>query len=1213
MRFHWLRNWVAPSGFQGRKRQASTKGLPPTLERLEDRTVPTVQFLPGPLAAGNVNTPLVSTDSAFTTDNVEPQVVVNRANPTQLIVGSQFSYMNSVNSGASFTDPQETIFYSDGDVATTFDSQGRLFYANILDGTLNPIKSPPPTESGIAITQLDPTTGESLDKGFYVNDITQSDTLSDDKPFLTVDPRTNYLYATWAQFNPDLLGTNQPGWQILVSVSTNQGQDWSMPTVVTPTDPASIQAQGFVWPSTVAVGADGTIYVAYHAQPDYSLDGNPTLDNPNPDQGMGQVWVVTYQLQNQALQQVSRAEAFTAGNADFTFNVQSSSLDHPNGVRQVPGATFWTLGSGQTWILPDPTRPGHVYAVTTSSGDLSSGSYGNVVFATSTDDGQTWSAPTTLVNNNATPQDFSFMPTAAIDSNGDLAVAWYQNYNSTTINSKNTNGDYLLDVYATYSTNGGSTWASPFRITPTSFDPDVATDPNNPDTFNSNLIRFSNTDGGYFPGDGPYTTRIGEYFGLYLLGNTAYVAWNGNSGSDAPSQALYYTTFGINGALTITGDNTQAGQSNNIVISSEAGNPDFIQVTVDGTIEYAGLLSTLTSITVNGAGPGVNDTVTVDFSQGNPIPAGGLSFNGSTGTNTLVLENGSSLFTNEVETPTGPSSGSLVFDGTTTLNFSQVQTVDDTAPISGLATFNGTAGSEAIAIADAGTVNGLQATQINSGTSGTFPVINFASKPSAAVNGVDGADTITVNNPNPAAGLTTLTVLTGPTSGSVINVPATPSGVTTAIAGNTTGSGFGDDTINVGAGGSVQGIQGTLNIENPRAFNTLVLDDSADSIGRAVTLSTFSTGTINANQPDTDTQQDGDPYVNIHGLSAFADINYEVYDTASVSLQGGTGSDTFTLGMLPQPRGNTGLINLDGGGGSNTLVGANQASNWVITGRNTGLLSQGNTTFQNIQNLVGGTQQDVFLFAFSKGVSGQITGTINGNGGGDFLNYSQQPTSVVVNLATGKASDVFGSRPGGISNIQNVIGSANGGDTLTGNSLGNVLVGHKLHNTLTAGSGRSVLIGGLGTGPSGSVLATNRLIGGAGDDLMIGGRTSFDDNVGALTAILAEWQSSQTFAQRVSALSNGTPFTFLVGLFRPIQTEKYIPLVFQSVIVQVTGVLRLKVGSTVYLSSAPSGPRLGFGGGVYQATLTGGSGQNWFFAGLASAVTNKKKGDLITA
>ena len=51
------------------------------------------------------------------------------------------------------------------------------------------------------------------------------------------------------------------------------------------------------------------------------------------------------------------------------------------------------------------------------------------------------------------------------------------------------------------------------------------------------------------------------------------------------------------------------------------------------------------------------------------------------------------------------------------------------------------------------------------------------------VDGLDGADAVTVNNPNPAAGLTNLVVKLGPTAGSTVDVPATPSGVTTTVSG----------------------------------------------------------------------------------------------------------------------------------------------------------------------------------------------------------------------------------------------------------------------------------------------------------------------------------------------------------------------------------------------------------------------------------------------
>src|SRR5262249_4569573 len=57
-------------------------------------------------------------------------------------------------------------------------------------------------------------------------------------------------------------------------------------------------------------------------------------------------------------------------------------------------------------------------------------------------------------------------------------------------------------------------------------------------------------------------------------------------------------------------------------------------------------------------------------------------------------------------------------------------------------------------------------------------------------------------------------------------------------------------------------------------------DDAADTTARTVVISDLGT------QPSSDTDQDGDHYGNIHGLAP-ADINYEYFDTNSVTIYGG--------------------------------------------------------------------------------------------------------------------------------------------------------------------------------------------------------------------------------------------------------------------------------------------------------------------------------------
>src|SRR5262249_33988389 len=66
-----------------------------------------------------------------------------------------------------------------------------------------------------------------------------------------------------------------------------------------------------------------------------------------------------------------------------------------------------------------------------------------------------------------------------------------------------------------------------------------------------------------------------------------------------------------------------------------------------------------------------------------------------------------------------------------------------------------------------------------------------------------------------------------------INVERTSSSAPVSIVGSSR------DTVNIGIGGSVQSIRGNVSIENPPSFTAINVDDSADTIPRNVSLSTF--------------------------------------------------------------------------------------------------------------------------------------------------------------------------------------------------------------------------------------------------------------------------------------------------------------------------------------------------------------------------------------
>jgi hypothetical protein len=147
-----------------------------------------------------------------------------------------------------------------------------------------------------------------------------------------------------------------------------------------------------------------------------------------------------------------------------------------------------------------------------------------------------------------------------------------------------------------------------------------------------------------------------------------------------------------------------------------------------------------------------------------------------------------------------------------------------------------------------------------------------------------------------------------------------------------------------------------------------------------------------------------------------------------------------------------------------------------------------------------------------------------------------------------------------------------GNDVLVGGGGNDVLVGGGGDDTLIAGKGRDLLIG--GSGPA-------HLVGNSGDDILIAGTTAFDHNDAALAAIMAEWTSARSYADRVANLSG-------------------------------TGSGPRENGNDFLIASGPNATV--FDNGAIDV-LDGGSGMDWFFAdqsgGVAQDVVNGRRGSAI--
>jgi hypothetical protein len=579
------------------------------VEYLEERTLLAVQFTPAPYATPphRPNVPLGGISRFRPT---VPMLAINGTDPGNIAVASHEVIKLTSDAGNSFPGARNfsPFFNSGGLTDVKFDGQGRLFWSNGVSASGG-------QQPGIYVDQVDQSPGG------LVRPNRATTTNFDEKAFMAIDtnpgsPFFDNIYLTWTRN----MGTSIA---IFFSRSTDAAVTWSAPVQISAAD------EGFVFTSTVSVAPNGDVYVAYHSQTGFSSGFG---DQGTPDGTSGQTFVV--RSTDGGLTFPQKNLAFLPGQSDITFNIQGQP-------RTIPGAQLWTVGSSQPWVLADPTRPGNVYVVTADDPSNGAGApYSRVVFSRSTDNGLTWSFPQT--NGILAPVDgdaFQLFPTAAIDQFGDMVVAWYDNRRGLTTHT----GRILLDVFATYSTDGGLTWATPFQV-------------NDDDHF------FDPGTGGITFGGPPSTTYSALYIGIALFGGTAHLAWTGNTFNpdfgNPLAQQVWFGSFALQGSLTVTGT---AG-ADTIIVRNLAGNPDFVQVLVNGKSEYVGLWSGLTGITI--APTGGNDTIVVQSTaSGTPVTLTGF------GTTTLVGPNAPNTW-NIAGTNAGTLTGTLLGSPVT---FSSVQ------------------------------------------------------------------------------------------------------------------------------------------------------------------------------------------------------------------------------------------------------------------------------------------------------------------------------------------------------------------------------------------------------------------------------------------------------------------------------------------------------------------------------------------------------------
>jgi protein-S-isoprenylcysteine O-methyltransferase Ste14 len=335
-----------------------------------------------------------------------------------------------------------------------------------------------------------------------------SNTGNSQNPVIAVDG-SGTVYVSWQD---DLYGNNE----IFVKKTADGGATWTGPYRVTNNGGNSRNP-------ALLVDGSGTVYVAWQDD----MKGNNDIYMKKSSDG-GATWAGPYRITNNAGN--SQNPVLAVDNAGAVYVAWQDDLYGNNDIyvkKTADGGATW---AGPYWVTNTTGNSQKPVQAVDSTGTVYTAWQGDVngnneIFVKkSTDGGATWGAPYRVTNNTGNSRN----PVLGADNAGAVYVAWQDDLNGNN------------DIYMKKSSDGGATWAGPYRVTSNagnSQNPVLAVDSVGTvyvawqdDVNGNNDIYVKKTADGGATWAGPYrvTSNAGNSQNPVLAvdgNNTVYVTW----------------------------------------------------------------------------------------------------------------------------------------------------------------------------------------------------------------------------------------------------------------------------------------------------------------------------------------------------------------------------------------------------------------------------------------------------------------------------------------------------------------------------------------------------------------------------------------------------------------------------------------------------------------------------------------------------------------